>query len=567
MSNDQRWHTWLAHARQQGLLPPAAQTASPPPDSPSWAVLVLSLFGAWLALLPLLGLFFLLLGSDAMRTPGAWVMALANVAISIALLRGQRGIFLQQIGISALVLGQVFWLLGWSDGFSENDPWVWSWALGSWVLVLAAMARIVATPWVVRLLGCMMAANIAVLPWWPRGSTLASWVQWLQWPSAALLACAWAAWVLCEARTLGRPWAAKLSTLADGWVVGLLLAWVGSGNTWWMLLNAASGGMGDGMLDAPDAALPWRTLLLPLAGVAAAALCLRHQGRGRITGGSWYLLAWVYAALALASLGWHHVGWWALVATAALVSQRWRVLTAALAVLVWQLAHFYYALHWPLIDKAWLLAAIGALLALAVGSSLWFNRTADAPVAAPAPPSTGLQRWGAGAGIAAMAVLALALIHSDVQRKETVIAQGQKIFLPLQPRDPRSLMQGDYMALRFPMPAAIETALQAEVWRSRAWALAQLDAQGKATLLALAEPGQATAPDQVLLPLKRLKGHWVVVTDAFFFPEGQGKPLAAARFGEFRVLPSGQALLVGLADAALQPIHAAPQPLLPAATE
>ena len=51
----------------------------------------------------------------------------------------------------------------------------------------------------------------------------------------------------------------------------------------------------------------------------------------------------------------------------------------------------------------------------------------------------------------------------------------------------------------------------------------------------------------------------MVVTDAFFFPEGQGAPLAQAQFGEFRALDQGRVLLVGLADGQLQPIAPGPQ--------
>ena len=46
------------------------------------------------------------------------------------------------------------------------------------------------------------------------------------------------------------------------------------------------------------------------------------------------------------------------------------------------------------------------------------------------------------------------------------------------------------------------------------------------------------------------------MTDAWFFKEGEAQRWQAARFGEFRVLPDGRALLVGMADANLQPILA-----------
>jgi uncharacterized membrane-anchored protein len=48
------------------------------------------------------------------------------------------------------------------------------------------------------------------------------------------------------------------------------------------------------------------------------------------------------------------------------------------------------------------------------------------------------------------------------------------------------------------------------------------------------------------LPLTHKAGNWVLVTDAFYFKEGEAKRWEEARFGEFRVDTSGRALLVGL---------------------
>lgn len=44
------------------------------------------------------------------------------------------------------------------------------------------------------------------------------------------------------------------------------------------------------------------------------------------------------------------------------------------------------------------------------------------------------------------------------------------------------------------------------------------------------------------------------MSDAWFFREGDAARWEKARFGEFRVLPDGKALLVGMADEKLQVI-------------
>ena len=84
--------------------------------------------------------------------------------------------------------------------------------------------------------------------------------------------------------------------------------------------------------------------------------------------------------------------------------------------------------------------------------------------------------------------------------------------------------------------------------------VAQLDQRGIASVLRLAGANESLAHGELLLPLKQMNGDWVVVTNAFFFAEGKGGGFATARFGEFRVLPDGRALLVGLADETLQPM-------------
>ena len=127
--------------------------------------------------------------------------------------------------------------------------------------------------------------------------------------------------------------------------------------------------------------------------------------------------------------------------------------------------------------------------------------------------------------------------------------------MPLQPVDPRSLMQGDYMQLRF---AAIDThtlPLLEHMKGQRVHLAAQLDARGVVTAQHLHTTGQPLAPNQILLQLTPKNGTWVVVTDAWFFKEGERQHWQQAAFGEFRVLPDGRALLVGMADAALQPIE------------
>ena len=51
--------------------------------------------------------------------------------------------------------------------------------------------------------------------------------------------------------------------------------------------------------------------------------------------------------------------------------------------------------------------------------------------------------------LAANLILVLAFFAFSVVQKETLISKGTEVLLRLAPVDPRSLMQGDYMALNY----------------------------------------------------------------------------------------------------------------------
>jgi uncharacterized membrane-anchored protein len=116
-------------------------------------------------------------------------------------------------------------------------------------------------------------------------------------------------------------------------------------------------------------------------------------------------------------------------------------------------------------------------------------------------------------------------------------------------------MQGDYMRLRFQLPPDPDERLALPQSGARPQAVARVDARGVAELLRVAAPGQPLAAGEFAITLAAKDGDWTLVTDAWFFREGEAERFAQARYGEFRVAPDGSALLVGLADADLQALR------------
>jgi len=145
------------------------------------------------------------------------------------------------------------------------------------------------------------------------------------------------------------------------------------------------------------------------------------------------------------------------------------------------------------------------------------------------------------------AVLVLGGVDYGIYAKERIIRTGETIYLELAPVDPRSLMQGDYMALRFRLAERIEDWREVpDRARLRAAPLS-LDGRGVASL----------AADAGSLEIAfRIRGGRVWLgTNAYFFTEGTGDRYQGARYGEFRIdRSSGDAVLVGLRGAALDPL-------------
>ena len=145
--------------------------------------------------------------------------------------------------------------------------------------------------------------------------------------------------------------------------------------------------------------------------------------------------------------------------------------------------------------------------------------------------------------LAIAVALVLGAVNWSIVAKERIKTQGERIYLALAPVDPRSLMQGDYMALRFEL--ANNMSVEAE-----GSAPLFVDERGIATL----NPSPATAKLRIRYRVRNSQV-WLG-TNAYFFEEGRAERYQGARYGEFRIdRDSGEAVLVGLADENLKSLR------------
>ena len=144
-------------------------------------------------------------------------------------------------------------------------------------------------------------------------------------------------------------------------------------------------------------------------------------------------------------------------------------------------------------------------------------------------------------------VVALGVIDYGIAAREALLRDGRVVLLDLAPIDPRSLMQGDYMALRFRVAdEAFGRAYTQRVGDGRI--VLRVERNGVATFRRF-DDGTPPAADETRMRYRIRDGRAKFATNAYFFEEGHARDYAKARYGEFRVAPDGEAILTGLRDA------------------
>ena len=165
--------------------------------------------------------------------------------------------------------------------------------------------------------------------------------------------------------------------------------------------------------------------------------------------------------------------------------------------------------------------------------------------------------------------MALLVVNRGIAQRERLLRDGTVVLLELAPVDPRSLMQGDYMALRFAAGENIIDALRANgrmpridgEWHALArggandgYAIFIRDADSVGRFIREQAAPTPRAGNEIAVRYRQRGFDVRIASNAFFFAEGRAERYAPARYGELRVADDGAALLTGLRDAARKPL-------------
>ena len=175
-----------------------------------------------------------------------------------------------------------------------------------------------------------------------------------------------------------------------------------------------------------------------------------------------------------------------------------------------------------------------------------------------------------------LAVLSILLFVLMIARHEWHLANSQSIYVKLQPVDPRSLIQGDYMALNYQLyfggqPSKEQSAngqaakanTEENVHRDyfvdqkSIVSYVQLDAQRRVIRTSfnpelLAQYPSSSTKLVLKNPDNRFEGLYPAAS-SFLFAEGLESCYRDAQYAELKVQENGQPLLVGLVGEHLQP--------------
>ncbi|TKR56627.1 DUF4401 domain-containing protein [Allopusillimonas ginsengisoli] len=605
-----------------------AEQASDP-----WFMSLFRIAGMGLVAMLLIALLFVI---SALDVENAWIAGVVLSLLGIGCYRAGKGDTLHELGVILGVAGLLM-VAGGQYLLDHVSPDIRALGLLGFGVVLYGLVPNRAFRFVVAL----VVIGVVALLTWPGQA----WVDALGFRSLSSSSSSVYSYVLAWMPAYLRAW-----LMAVGAVLAFGASWrSGAAAARWLPLAwalvllaqiAAWFAPSPGLAGMTSLSLPWQVTFqlwavwlgcaaLPVA--VLAAVLWRVPGMARLR-----VLAPLL--LAVASVGWMGAPGVAMALLWAVLGhaqRRTSLLVFGVLALLGYLAGFYYQFESTLLQKSALLGLTGVWLLI----SGWLLARYAPPVdavsrhntdeahasghgitgqpaesAALPPVLRPVLRWRR-LGLLAGLVLVLVLANTTIYQKEQILAHGERVVLELVPVDPRSLMQGDYMALQFGVAQQLGRWLTAEpahdndatmpAVQRNGYMLLQPDAQGVFRLVGraaspdgtgasslrsqddtsdtrLADGAIGTGDDAAPVPgdsaVVKPEGlaphnagtnaeHTVVLayrlrpygevhigTDAWFFPEGQAERYAQARYGEFRVSKRGTGILMRLLDEQRQPL-------------
>lgn len=516
----------IGAAHFAGILP--ASAARPEIDVKPWPLVLMIGLGAWLSVIPLIA-FVAFAGGEALFKGGAaFTLGALLIGTALWILRGDSiSIFVEQLGLPVLLTGGGLLYFG----LVYHMPAQTACLITAVVSVL--ISALAPRPWLRGLLGavaCSLVTFHFIIK--NRDASDSLWIAAHATMFAWLVASALRRSLLNEGSyaTL----AATVESAGAGWLIVTLFslaAWSGA-----TFMFGAAFGLGSGNIDGPGPANYLESRYVVSAGAAAF-------------GAGWLAKSWpmvrslpaLIVAIVAVGASWLNptLGATFLALACCMASGRWRLASSAGIATAWIIGAFYYQLSLPLASKA--VVMLGAAATLGCIAWLIYPKANRAAIQVPRLERLHSFRLVA---MAVSGIAVLAVVNTGILQKERLIAQSRLVYVELAPVDPRSIMQGDYMALDFRLPTSVQDK-SAPCDDNHCNAVATVDVRGVVSVSRLSS-GHQLNDGEFRIGLTKRAGRWAMVSDAWHFSEGEAERWAKAKYGEFRVDSTGRAMLVGM---------------------
>ena len=135
---------------------------------------------------------------------------------------------------------------------------------------------------------------------------------------------------------------------------------------------------------------------------------------------------------------------------------------------------------------------------------------------------------------------------SQISDLKKVREEGRTVYLDLQPVDPRALMLGDYMRLRY-AEERVPDRMEINELPPKGAFIMSLGDNNVATVSRLASEAPI-GTNETRFNYTRTDRSLTFGAPRFYFENGTAETYENARYGVFKVSPAGKAILVNLAD-------------------
>lgn len=140
-------------------------------------------------------------------------------------------------------------------------------------------------------------------------------------------------------------------------------------------------------------------------------------------------------------------------------------------------------------------------------------------------------------------ILLLVYFNWSVFKKEELLDNGKLVLLKLAPVDPRSLMQGDYMTLRY----AISENLNIDQLPKRGYCIVKLNNKSVAQRVRFQKEVTPLKSGEYLIRYNAPDSWNVNIgAESYFFEEGQAEKFDKAEYGGVKIDENGNSILIGL---------------------